>query len=96
LPGAAYRFSSVSRRQFPIDALQVGFNGVHRDVQLTSYLGGAEHPGQEGEHFTFAPAELLDDHWCRLFGSEWLSPAVADEAWLKQVPVGVGKLWVAP
>jgi hypothetical protein len=86
----------VSRRQFPVDALQVGFDGVHRDVQLISYLGGAEHPGQEAEHFPLAPAELLDDHWCRLVGRGRLSPAAADQAWLEQVPVGVGQLWVAP
>ena len=57
----------VRRRHVSGRCSQVGFHGVHRDVELTGHLGRAEHPGQQAEHFTpRAPAELLDDHRCRV------------------------------
>src|SRR5215472_15875385 len=60
LAGPADRLAPVCRRQLVADVLDMRFDSVAGDIQLTGDLGGGQQARDVSQHFPFALGERLD------------------------------------
>src|SRR6266536_3743374 len=97
LAGPADRLAAVTRRQLPVDALEVRLDRVDGDVHLAGDLGGVQHAGHVPQHLPLAFGERLDGQGRGSFGgARRCRGLIVALVRCEQAPVDAGPFRVAP